>query len=214
MGFVGFVVALALPASTSAATVDVGAANFSFTPATVTIVPGDTVKWTNNGGGHNVHFEDGQFDQPMDPSPVWPDPVQRTFPTAGRFAYHCEQHKDSGMTGVVTVKAPDGTTPPPTLTPPPTVKTLKLAHAKRGAIKVKLRSSAAATARVTLARRSRGRYRKVKALKRKLGDKTVTVTFRRRGGKPLKPGRYRVTVKLTDSSGNSGPAKSKKIRLS
>jgi plastocyanin len=210
------VLALALPASASAATVDVGASDYSFTPSSLTIAPGDTVKWTNNGGTHNVHFEDGQFQQPMSPSTVWPTPVQRTFPSEGRFAYYCDAHRDSGMTGVITVKTAGGGGGGggPTLTPPPTLKKFGLDRARGGAIKVVLRSSAAATARVTLARRSKGRYRKVKAVKRKIASKAITVIFRARRGTRFKPGRYRVTVKLTDSNGNSSPPKSKKIRLS
>jgi plastocyanin len=208
-------VALALPASASATTFDVGASGTSFTPSDLTVAPGDTVRWTNNGGQHNVHFEDEQFRQPASPSLTWPDPVQRTFPAAGRFAYFCDMHRTSGMTGVITVKSPDATPKPtPPLITPPEVTSLKAGATKKGFIKVRLRPSEAATARITLARRSRGRYRKVKAIKRAVGTKTVTVTFRGRRGKALKAGRYRVTVKLTDSSGNSGRTRFKKIRLS
>jgi plastocyanin len=208
------VVALALPASTSAATFHVSASGANFTPADLTVAPGDTVKWTNNGGQHNVHFEDEQFRQPATPQLTWPDPVQRTFPNAGRFSYFCDMHKDSGMTGVITVKVPHTTfKPSPPLISPPTVTSLKAGATKNGFVKVRLRSSEAATARVTLARRSKGRYRKVKAIKRAVGTKTATVTFKGRRGKRLKRGRYRVTAKLT-SSGTPGPAKSKKIRLS
>jgi plastocyanin len=202
-------VSLAAPASASAATVDVSASDTSFTPSELTVAPGDTVKWTNNGGTHNVHFEDGQFDQPAEPAPVWPDPVQHTFPSAGRFAYYCEQHRDSGMTGVITVKAAGSPNPPPTVTPPPTVEKLTLAKAKGHRIKVRLRASAASTAKVTLARRKKGRYRKVKAVTRKVGTTARSVILKAR-----RAGRYRVTVQLTDSNGNKGPARSRKIRLS
>jgi plastocyanin len=205
-----------LPATASAASFNVSTkATFEFSPASLGVAPGDTVVFHNaDGGAHNVHFEDNQFQLPALPSAVWPDPVQRTFPTAGRFAYYCDQHGapgGTGMSGVISVKAAGAGGP--TLTPPAKVEALKAHHAKRGAIKVRLRASTAASARVTLARLSKGRYRKVKALKRNVGDKATSVTFRRQGGKPLKPGRYRVNVKLTDSNGNSGPSKSTKIRL-
>ena len=39
-----------------------------FAPADVTISQGERVSWTNNGGTHDVHFEDG-FEQPADPTP-------------------------------------------------------------------------------------------------------------------------------------------------
>jgi plastocyanin len=210
----------AVPGSASAATVDVSATSENtFSPGSRSIAPGDTVHFTNNGGNHNVHFEDGQFQQPMSPSPVWADPVQRTFPTEGRFAYYCDQHGGpggAGMSGVISVKAAGGGGGGggPTLTPPPTIKKFGLVRARGGAIRVVLRASAAATARVTLARRSHGRYRKLKAVKRKIGAKAITVIFRARRGTRFKPGRYRVTVKLTESNGNSSPSKSKKIRLS
>jgi hypothetical protein len=117
------------------------------------------------------------------------------------------------MEGTITVQPGGGGGGGSTLTPPPTVEALKAGRAKGGFIKVRLRSSAAASARVTLARRSKGRYRKVKAIKRSVGTKAVSVTFKGRRGRALALGRYRVTVKLTDSNGNSGPPKSKKIRL-
>ena len=74
-----------------------------FAPADVTISQGERVTWTNNGGTHDVHFEDG-FEQPADPSGL-PWTVTRTFATAGLFPYYCTVHVGSGMTGVVRVAA-------------------------------------------------------------------------------------------------------------
>jgi plastocyanin len=74
-----------------------------FAPADVTISQGERVTWTNSGGTHDVHFEDG-FEQPADPSaPPWT--VTRTFATAGLFPYYCTVHVGSGMAGVVRVAA-------------------------------------------------------------------------------------------------------------
>jgi plastocyanin len=99
-----------------------------FSPADVSIAPGETVTWNNMGGIHNVRFDDG-FDMPADPSPP-PWSVQRTFDQVGDFAYRCEAHPY--MTGVVRVgtgttpapgppggSPPGGTTPAPGGTPPP-----------------------------------------------------------------------------------------------
>jgi plastocyanin len=36
-------------------------ANFMFTPSTLTIEVGDTVKWTNVSGTHNVLADNGSF---------------------------------------------------------------------------------------------------------------------------------------------------------
>jgi plastocyanin len=76
-----------------------------FAPADVTISQGERVTWTNNGGTHDVHFEDGSFEQPADPSGL-PWTVTRTFATAGLFPYYCTVHGGpggSGMAGVVRV---------------------------------------------------------------------------------------------------------------
>jgi plastocyanin len=95
-----------------------------FTQATVTIQVGDTVRWTNASGFHNVQFEDGTFTQPATPQlpQNWPATVQRTFDTPGTYTYFCSAHKAVGMTGTVIVQAPPTPTPtpPPTATPPPT----------------------------------------------------------------------------------------------
>ncbi len=77
-----------------------------FAPADVTISQGERVTWTNSGGTHDVHFEDG-FEQPANPSGS-PWTVTRTFATAGLFPYYCTVHGGpggSGMAGVVRVAA-------------------------------------------------------------------------------------------------------------
>jgi plastocyanin len=181
-----------------------------FSPTPLTIAPGDTVVFHNvDGGTHNVHFADGAFTQPGSPSSSWPARVARTFAATGTFDYHCDQHQAFGMEGVITVS----TNPPPSVTPRPSVAALKLAHARGGAIKVRLRASTASSARITLARRSKGRFRTVKSLKRDVGDKSTRLTFKRdRHGKKLKPGRYRITVQLT-KDGVKGPKRSARITL-
>lgn len=200
----------ALPAGASAAEFNVNtSSSLRFSPTPLTIAPGDTVVFRNaDGGTHNVHFADGAFTQPATPSPSWPARVARTFATAGTFKFHCDQHQSFGMEGVVTVKAP-GTNPPP-----PSVDALKVAHARGGAIRVRLRASAASTAAITLARRSKGRFRTVKSLKREVSDKSTRLTFRRdRHGRKLKAGRYKITVQLT-KDGAKGPKRSARITLS
>jgi plastocyanin len=198
-----------LPAGAYAAEFNVNtSSSLRFSPTPRTIAPGDTVVFHNvDGGTHNVHFADGAFTQPGTPSSSWPARVARTFTTAGTFNYHCDQHQSFGMEGVVTVQAP-GTNPPP-----PSVDALKVAHARGGAIKVRLRASTASTAKITLARRSKGRFRTVKSLKREVGDKSTRLTFKRdRHGQKLKPGRYRITVQLT-KDGVKGPKRSARITL-
>jgi plastocyanin len=107
-----------LPLARGASTADVEISGTSFVPRDVQVRPGDTVRWTNDGGGHNVHFDDGQFQQPAMPSTAWTT-VSRTFATAGTYRYVCDAHGAFGMTGTVTVGDPQPS-PTPSVTPTPT----------------------------------------------------------------------------------------------
>lgn len=79
-----------------------GGTQLTFRPAVVTIKQGDTVIWTQASGGLNNHTVTGP---PSDPlcgggfvtSCSW------TFTNAGSFAYQCNTHLISGMTGLVVV---------------------------------------------------------------------------------------------------------------
>lgn len=91
--------------------------NETFSPGTLSIVPGSTVTWEISGATHNVTF--------TGPAPAGgnvPDTqpgasASRTFDTAGTYAYQCTRH--AGMSGTVVVEA--GAAPPqaPAPTPPP-----------------------------------------------------------------------------------------------
>ncbi|MEU5048917.1 plastocyanin/azurin family copper-binding protein [Streptomyces sp. NPDC021096] len=70
-----------------------------FVPPTVTIHPGDSVRWINNANGtHTTTSDTGVWDARLNPGQSF----TRTFPTAGVFRYHCTIHP--GMTGSVTVQ--------------------------------------------------------------------------------------------------------------
>jgi plastocyanin len=86
-----------------------------FTPATTTIDVGDTVTWSDSAGGlpHNVKFDDGSFEEPMNPT-VGPWTADRPFDSDGTFKYQCELHGPS-MSGTIVVGT-GGTTTPPTNT--------------------------------------------------------------------------------------------------
>ena len=99
------------------ATRGVSAAGLSFTPPSVTVGVGDTVRWTNDGGQHNVVFDDGSY-RSGDPT-LGTAIGQRTFPAAGTFTYHCELHQDLGMTGTIVVTAGPVASPTPTASPSP-----------------------------------------------------------------------------------------------
>jgi CSLREA domain-containing protein len=78
---------------TPAAVVDVRLENFRFVPNDVTIQPGDTVRWTNQMGFHDVRADDGSFSRPRQSAP-WT--FERTFTRAGEVFVHCSPHSVPG----------------------------------------------------------------------------------------------------------------------
>lgn len=78
-------------------------AGFAFSPADVTVTRGTTVRWVNGGGMLHTVTPDGHQQ--------WTEAVlqdgqqfQHTFATAGTYAYYCDPHRGSGMTGVIRVQ--------------------------------------------------------------------------------------------------------------
>jgi plastocyanin len=86
----------------------------SFSPDSVSIFTGDTVRWTWDGSGHNVTSgascnADSQFCSPTDTN-CGANPLSNmgtiyshTFGLAGTYSYFCSAHCGSGMTGTVNV---------------------------------------------------------------------------------------------------------------
>jgi plastocyanin len=91
-------IALALPASASAATVNAQFQDFS--PSPLAVLPGETVDWNNiSERTHTVTADDGSFESgDLDPAASF----SVTFSSAGTFAYHCRKHP--GMTGEIDVE--------------------------------------------------------------------------------------------------------------
>lgn len=101
LGALALAFALADPAL--AATHQVQVFSFGYDPATLTIQPGDTVNWVNQGGAHNVRADDGSFRTDVRAT-NWT--FSHTFNTAGEFPYYCEPHGGpggSGMSGKIIV---------------------------------------------------------------------------------------------------------------
>jgi len=102
----------ACAASHARAAVHVVTANpdMTFTPADLTIYQGDTIRFENAGGLHNVHADDDSFVCALDcslhtaPSSA-PWQVNRRFGQLGTIGYYCDQHGDTrgGMRGSITV---------------------------------------------------------------------------------------------------------------
>ena len=106
-------------ASGTTVTVTVGNGGFFFTPSSVSIHPGDTVRWTWSSTGHS-----STSGSPGMPSGLWDSGIlnqgatfMHTFNTAGSFSYYCTPHGACcGMVGTITVASE---TPTPTPTPTP-----------------------------------------------------------------------------------------------
>jgi plastocyanin len=97
-------------------TVMVGPGNsFVFSPATLTIRVGDTVRWVWGSSMHSVVSgtggnADDRFCSPS--NTACSDPplsntgatYEHTFAQAGTFPYYCSVHFSFGMTGTITVQ--------------------------------------------------------------------------------------------------------------
>jgi len=83
-------------------TVDVSIPGFSFSPASLTIIVGQTVRWTNNHTvPHTATSDSGGFGSgTLNPGQKF----SFTFNIAGGFPYHCTIHPS--MKATITVNSP------------------------------------------------------------------------------------------------------------
>lgn len=96
-------VSFALQEVTAGNLVTITAAGTSFSPATVTIDVGTTVRWVNGGGDHTV-TPDGHTQWTRAVLSSGGQPFSHTFNTPGTYQYYCEPHESAGMTGTITVQ--------------------------------------------------------------------------------------------------------------
>ena len=97
-----------------------------FSPSSVTIHPGDQVRWTFSSGGHST-----ASGSPGQPNGIWDSGIRsqgtsftRTFNSTGTFPYYCTPHGGCcGMVGTVTVVSATPTPTPPPMPGPPIVTT-------------------------------------------------------------------------------------------
>jgi plastocyanin len=84
--------------------------DLTFTPATVVVVQGESVRFTNAGGFHNVHADDDTFVCSVNcttnngpNSAEWS--VVLKFQKVGAIGYYCEEHGGTGggMRGTIVV---------------------------------------------------------------------------------------------------------------
>ena len=91
---------IASPDGGAAGSTEVEIVDFAFEPADLTVKVGDTVTWTNTGDApHTVKWDD---DEPESEQLQNGATYERTFDSAGTFAYACGIH--SAMTGTITVE--------------------------------------------------------------------------------------------------------------
>src|SRR5713226_5786069 len=82
--------------------------SFKFDPKVLTVAPGTTVEWVNEGGRHTVEADDGSFKSDVLKQG---DKFEHKFDKAGTFAYHCEFHGEKGgkdMSGKIIVRGHPG----------------------------------------------------------------------------------------------------------
>jgi LPXTG-motif cell wall-anchored protein len=76
----------------------VSAIDDAFSPRTLTVDPGETVTWSNDGENlHTVTSDDGVFDSgPMDAGAAF----SFTFEQPGTYPYYCQVHGSAGGVGM------------------------------------------------------------------------------------------------------------------
>lgn len=84
---------LFVPGPGWAATHDVQVRNNFYSPNNITIEVGDTVRWTNNAGFHDVTADDNSFSSPTSNGWVY----SRTFMSVGEILYYCSVHSSPGQ---------------------------------------------------------------------------------------------------------------------
>jgi plastocyanin len=77
---------------------DVSISGFSFVPSELSINTGDAVRWTNDGGLHNVLADDNTFTSGPVSTSIWV--YTHVFNSEGEFRYYCEAHGGPGGTGM------------------------------------------------------------------------------------------------------------------
>lgn len=204
----------ALPAFAATRDVGTGPGNV-FTPASLAVDAGDTVRVRNTGRGfHDLRWTDRSANELPASTDEWT--VERAFPAAGTFTYYCTIHSSgagSGMSGEVVVT---GAGPAPAPTPVPTPEPTPGPEAESGVAPNALRVTIRGLSRDRTGRRARvtvtvdrattvelrlkreiggGRLQTAGTVVLKVPAGTSTRTIRRtRDGSPLRSGRLRAQV--------------------
>jgi plastocyanin len=191
----------------------------TFSPKSVTINAGETVRWHNSSGlSHNVDFDDGSGKVGGDPvthNPSGEWDAQFTFNTPGTFAYHCDMHGGTGgagMSGKVTVlSAGGGDTTPPVVTKlkakPSPFCNKKSSNCKKPGTRVTFKLSEAASVEADVTNVKTGTGPVIVFHKQGKAGKNSVKFSGKAHGKRLKRAKYSLRLIATDAAGNrSSPA--------
>jgi plastocyanin len=101
MGMTGTVRVLPIDAQLHLVT----ASGHAFTPQNLTITQGDTVRWQNTSGIHNVHeLGSNLFNSGTPANAPWTYQFVFSNVTPATYNYRCDVHYTTGMVGTVTVE--------------------------------------------------------------------------------------------------------------
>ncbi|HEY7544620.1 MAG TPA: cupredoxin domain-containing protein [Blastocatellia bacterium] len=92
------------PSAAPAQNAKVTIKNFEFVPKDLTVAPGTTVEWVNEGGRHTVEADKGEFKSDVLANG---GKFSFKFDKPGTYAYHCGFHGAAGgkdMAGKIIVK--------------------------------------------------------------------------------------------------------------
>jgi plastocyanin len=101
----GLLMVIGLQTAAQAATVNISADNFMFTPKSATVQQGSIALWTNvNATTSHTSTSDTTMPIAWDSGTLAPGATfQFTFTQAGKFTYHCTFHSSLGMVGTISV---------------------------------------------------------------------------------------------------------------
>ncbi|MFL5729550.1 MAG: T9SS type A sorting domain-containing protein [Cytophagaceae bacterium] len=92
-----------------AATITVTVSDFTFSPSTVTIQPGDAVMFNFTSGTHSVTSDNSKWTEFVGTAPA-STTISTPFTTAGTYPYYCKFHGTAGGTGMAGTITVSGTT--------------------------------------------------------------------------------------------------------
>lgn len=94
------------PSAPQTGTVVIEVRETTFSPSEVTIAPGTTVRWVNQGNVEHTVTPDGHSEWARAVLTETDEVFEHTFDNPGTFAYLCEPHQAVGMVGTIQVVEP------------------------------------------------------------------------------------------------------------